>query len=117
MAVGSRMHFLTQPVEDADQLKAAIQCIQPSDERSSYGELARALRTIAQSSRMPLEVHFVSDMQKSSLPPAFADLRLGSDTNLVFHSVADSPKSPTGWWKASRRPAKFTIRRRCAYRP
>lgn len=90
LAVGSRVHMLTQPVEEADQLKAAIQAIQPSDERSSYGELARTLRTIAQSSRMPLEVHFVSDMQKSSLPPSFADLRLGGETNLIFHSVADS---------------------------
>jgi von Willebrand factor type A domain len=90
LAVGSRIHMLTQPVEDADQLKAAIQSIQPSDERSSYGEFARVLRTIAQSSHVPLEVHFISDMQKSSLPPSFADLRLGADTNLVFHSVADT---------------------------
>ncbi len=32
-------------------------------------------------------------MQKSSMPPAFADLRLASDTKLVFHSVADSQRS------------------------
>jgi len=49
LAVGSHVHFLTQAVEDADQLKAAIQSIQASDEQSSFGELARALRTIAQS--------------------------------------------------------------------
>jgi hypothetical protein len=90
LAVNSHIQFLTQPVEEADQLKAAIQAIQPTDEQSSYGEFARALRTIAQASKVPLEVHFVSDMQKSSLPPAFADLRLGGDTNLIFHSVADS---------------------------
>src|SRR6202048_4666724 len=35
LAVGSHIHFMTQQVEDADQLKAAIQSIQPSDERSS----------------------------------------------------------------------------------
>jgi hypothetical protein len=90
LAVNSHIQFLTQPVEDADQLKAAIQAIQPTDEQSSYGEFARALRTIAQASKIPLEVHFISDMQKSSMPPAFADLRLGGDTNLIFHSVADS---------------------------
>ena len=106
LAVGSRVHFLTQPVEEADQLKAAIQSIQPSDEHSSYGELARALRTIAQSSRIPLEVHFVSDMQKSSLPPAFADLRLGGDTKLVFHSVADS-KEPNWMVESVTAPAKI----------
>ena len=106
LAVGSQVHFLTQPVEEADQLKAAIQAIQPSDQQSSYGEFARALRTIEQSSRIPLEVHFASDMQKSSLPPAFADLRLGSDTNLIFHSVADA-KEPNWMVESVTAPAKI----------
>jgi len=106
LAVGSHIHFMTQQVEDADQLKAAIQSIQPSDERSSYGELARALRTISQSVRMPIEVHLVSDMQKSSLPPAFADLRLGTDTNLIFHSVADA-KEPNWLVESVTAPAKI----------
>lgn len=106
LAVNSHIQFLTQPVEDADQLKAAIQAIQPSDEQSSYGEFARALRTIAQASRVPLEVHFISDMQKSSLPPAFVDLRLGGDTNLVFHSVADS-KQPNWFVESVVAPGKI----------
>jgi aerotolerance regulator-like protein/VWA domain-containing protein len=106
LAVGSRVHFLTQPVEDPNQLKAAIQGIQPSDEQSSYGELARALRTISQTSRIPLEVHFASDLQKSSMPPAFADLRLGSDTKLVFHSVADS-SDPNWMVESVTAPAKI----------
>jgi len=106
LAVGSHVHFMTQPVEDTNQLKAAIQSIQPSDERSSYGELARALRTISQSSSMPLQVDFFSDMQKSSLPPAFADLRLASDTNLIFHSVADS-KEPNWMVESVTAPAKI----------
>src|SRR5690349_3707215 len=95
LTVGSHIRFLTQPVEEADQLRSAISSIQPSDERSSYGEFARALRTIAQSSRVPLEVHFVSDMQKSSMPPAFADLHLSEGTTMVFHSVAD--KKDPNW--------------------
>lgn len=90
LEVGSHVHVLTQPVEDPDQLRAAIQSIQPSDERSSYGELAHTLQTIEESTRVPLEVHFVSDLQKSSLPPAFSDLRLAGNTNLIFHSVADA---------------------------
>ena len=106
LAVGSRVHFMTQPVEDADQLKAAIQSIQSSDERSSFGEFARALRTVAQSARIPLEVHFASDMQKSSLPPSFADLRLGLDTDLEYHSVADS-KEPNWLVESVTAPAKI----------
>ena len=106
LALGSRVHFLTQPIEDRDQLRAAIQSIQPSDEQSSYAELARALRTIAQTARTPLEVHFASDLQKSSLPPAFADLRLAADTKLVFHSVADSA-SPNWMVESVSAPAKI----------
>jgi hypothetical protein len=106
LAVGSHVHFLTQPVEDPDALKSAIQSIQPSDEQSSYGELARALRTIEQSSRIPLEVHFASDMQRSSLPPAFADLRLAGDTNLIFHSVAES-KEPNWMVESVTAPGKI----------
>jgi hypothetical protein len=108
LAVGSRVHFLTQPLEEAeaDQLRAAIQGIQPSDEQSSYGELARALRTISQTSHIPLEVHFASDLQKSSMPPAFADLRLPTDTKLVFHSVADS-KDPNWMVESVTAPAKI----------
>ncbi len=106
LAIGSRVHFMTQQVEDADQLKAAIQSIQPSDERSSYGEFAHALRTIAQSARIPLEVHLVSDLQKSSLPPAFADLRLAPDTKLIFHSVADR-KEPNWLVESVTAPAKI----------
>lgn len=68
---------------------AAIQAIQPTDARSSYAELARALRSIAQSARLPVEAHLFSDMQKTSLPANFADLRLGDQVTLVPHPVTD----------------------------
>lgn len=68
---------------------AGIAAIQPSDTRSSYAELSRALRAIAQSARMPVEAHLFSDMQKSSLPANFADLRLGDSVQLIAHPVAD----------------------------
>ena len=88
LALGSHVYILSQPTEDANQLRNAISGILPSDERSSYGELARALRTMEQSARVPIEVHFISDMQKSSMPPSFSDLRLAEGTNMIFHSVA-----------------------------
>jgi hypothetical protein len=68
---------------------AAIQTIEPTDTRSSYAELSRALRSIAQSAGMPVEAHLFSDMQKTSLPANFADLRLGDGVRLVAHPVAD----------------------------
>jgi aerotolerance regulator-like protein/VWA domain-containing protein len=92
LAIGSHVYVLSQPTEDAGQLRNAITAIQPSDERSSFGELARTLRTMEQSARVPLEVHFVSDMQKSSMPPSFSDLRLAEGTNLVFHPIGGTPE-------------------------
>jgi hypothetical protein len=82
LAFGSQVHVMGDSA-------AAIQLIEPSDARSSYAELSRALRSIAQSARMPVEAHLFSDMQKSSLPANFADLRLGDGVRLIPHPVAD----------------------------
>lgn len=68
---------------------ASIQSIAPTDSRSSYAELSRALRSIAQSARMPVEAHLFSDMQKSSLPANFSDLRLGDSVRLIPHRIED----------------------------
>ena len=68
---------------------SAIAAIEPTDTRSSYAELSRALRSIAQSAQMPVEAHLFSDMQKSSLPANFTDLRLGDGVQLIAHPVAD----------------------------
>ncbi len=93
VALDSQVHFLTQQTDDPEQLRAAIEALQPTDARSSYAELSRALRSLATSVKQPMEVHFFTDAQKSSMPPAFADLRLGNDTALIVHSVA-SDKEP-----------------------
>lgn len=92
LALDSQVHFLTQQTDDPAQLRSAIQALKPTDARSSYTELARALRSLSESAKTPIEVHFFTDAQKSSMPPAFSDLRLGNDTNLVIHSFATSPE-------------------------
>jgi hypothetical protein len=69
---------------------ATIQTIEPTDTRSSYVELARSLRTITQSAGMPVEAHLFSDMQKTSLPANFADLRLPDGVRLVAHPAASA---------------------------
>ena len=81
LAFGSQVHVMGDSA-------AAIQTIETTDTRSSYAELSRALRSIAQSARMPVEAHLFSDMQKSSLPANFADLRLGDSVRLIAHPVA-----------------------------
>lgn len=92
IALGSGVELLSQPTAEREQLRAAVQAIQPGDSRSAYAELARAVRSIAESSRMPVRVHLFSDMQRSSLPPSFSDLALPAGASMVVHSVADATR-------------------------
>ena len=88
MALGSQIQVLTQPSLDAGALRAAVDNIQPGDSRASYGELGRAVRSLAESVHTPIELHFFSDMQKSAMPGSFSELALPVNVSLVLHSVA-----------------------------
>ncbi len=90
VALGGTVQALTQLISDPGGLRAAVQTIQPGDSRASFGELARYIRTLSESTRFPLEVHLVSDLQKSAMPPGFADLRLDPSTTLVFHQIGQA---------------------------
>src|SRR5579864_4793533 len=90
MALGSKIQVLTQPSLDAGALRAAVDNVQPGDSRASYGELARAVRSLAESASAPtpIELHFFSDMQKSAMPASFSELALPANVSLVLHPVA-----------------------------
>jgi hypothetical protein len=92
---GSELRFMTQPIEDQAALRAAVQAIQPGDGHGNFGELARAVRAIAESVRTPIELNFVSDMQRSSLAPNFSDMALAANVRLVTHAVIG--KSQPNW--------------------
>ena len=68
-------------------LNAAVDSVQPTDLESSYGELVRALRVLAQSKDTTLDVHLISDMQLSSMPQDFHDLALGESASLQIHEI------------------------------
>jgi hypothetical protein len=88
MALGSQVQVLTQASLDAGALRAAVDNIQPGHSRASYGELARAVRSLAESVHTPIELHFFSDMQKSAMPGSFSELALPANVSLVLHPVA-----------------------------
>ena len=90
VAFAREAQLMNEATSDQGVLRGAVQAIQAGDSRSSYGDLARALRSISQASRLPLEVHLFSDMQKTSLPPAFSELALPPDSVLKVHALADS---------------------------
>jgi hypothetical protein len=95
IGLAGQVQALTQVINDPAALRAAVAAIQPSDSRASFGELARYLRTLSEARKMPLEVHLASDLQKSAMPPGFADLRLEAGTTLIFHPVGGADKNWT----------------------
>ena len=93
LAFGQRVQAMSEVTDDHSALNAAIDAIEPSDARTSFAELARSVRSIAQSLHLPLHVHLYSDMQQSGLPANFNDLRLNADVRLEPHR-AGKPRSP-----------------------
>jgi len=90
MTLGSQVQVLTDPTEDPDALRAAVESVEPGDSRASFDELAHALRSVAESTHGPIELHLFSDMQKSAMPPNFSEMVLPGDVSLVLHPVARS---------------------------
>src|SRR6202020_606339 len=86
---------MPQPIEDQSALRAAVQAIQPGDGHGNFGELARAVRALAESIHTPVEFHLFSDMQRSGLAANFADLSLPANVKLVTHAVVT--KAQPNW--------------------
>ncbi len=91
MALGSHIQILTEPSQDAGALRNAIENVQPGDSRANYGELARGIRSLADTVHTPIELHFFSDMQKSGMPASFSELVLPANVSIVLHPVAKDP--------------------------
>jgi len=87
LAFGSRVQVMSEVTDDHASLGAAIDAIEPSDERTSFAELSRTARSIAQSLKLPLTVHLYSDMQQTGMPSNFNDLRLNAQIHLEPHAV------------------------------
>ena len=87
LAFGARVQVMSEVTDDRAPLSAAIDAIVPSDARTSFAELARSLRSIAQSIHLPLDVHLYSDMQQTGMPANFNDLRLNAAVRLEPHPL------------------------------
>ncbi len=87
-AFGSQLRLMTQAVEDQGVLRAAVQAVPPGDGHGNFGELSRAVRTMADSLRTPVEFHLFSDMQRGDMAATFADMALPASVTFVPHAVA-----------------------------
>lgn len=87
VALSGTVQAMTGQTNDPVELRGGVAAIKETDGRGSFGELARFARTLAESAKMPIELHLISDLQKSAMPPGFTDLRLAGDTTLILHPV------------------------------
>jgi hypothetical protein len=86
---GGAAKLITEMTGDKQALRAAIAGIEPGDDASSYSELARVLRSAAESQKSDITAEVFTDLQKSSWPASFSDARLDPGTKLDIHSYAD----------------------------
>jgi hypothetical protein len=91
IAFGSRPQIMSEVTDDHRTLNAGIDAIQPSDARTSFGELSRSLRSISTTLKLPLGVELYSDLQASGWPSNYNDLRLGGDIQLSPHGIEAKP--------------------------
>jgi hypothetical protein len=87
LAFGSRVQVLSEITDDHSSLNAAVDAVEATDDRTSFGELARSLRSISTSIHLPLHVNLYSDMQQTGMPANFNDLRLNADVRLDPHPL------------------------------
>jgi hypothetical protein len=92
--LGGQMKLLTQPVEDAGELRAAVESIQPGDGHATFGELGRGMRAMAETVHTPAELDLFSDMQKSNMPGNFADMVMPGNVTLVLHRIGAQKTAP-----------------------
>jgi hypothetical protein len=117
-ALGANVRLLTDPVQDAGTLRAAVESIKPTDSLGSYAEFVRAIRAISQDARQPLEVHLISDMQQSAMPSGFSDVVLPEGVTLIPHPVAkvneanwavESVNAPAVAWDPKKTRVQVTV--------
>jgi Aerotolerance regulator N-terminal/von Willebrand factor type A domain len=87
LVLASQVSALTQATRDPSALRAAVESIEPTDSRSSFAALAAAVRSMAESAATPIELHLFSDMQRTGMPPSFAEMALPANVTLVLHPV------------------------------
>jgi hypothetical protein len=91
IAFGSRVAAMSEITDDHSTLNGGVDAIEASDSRTSYAELTRSLRSIAQATKLPLDVHLYSDMQQTGMPPNFNDLKLNAAVKLETHPIDAKP--------------------------
>lgn len=86
---GGAAKLVTEMTGDKQALRGAIEALEAGDDASSYSELSRVLRSTAETLKTDITAEVFTDLQKSSWPASFADVRLDAGTKLNVHSYAE----------------------------
>ena len=97
-------------------LRQAVESVAPGDSRASFAELARGLRSLAETVPIPIELHLFSDLQKSDMPASFQEMTLPPNATLVPHPVVKDAAPNWTVESVSARP-RFGTRRRRGFKP
>jgi hypothetical protein len=97
MAIDAQLHALTPQTRDSGTARAAIESVQAGDSRSSFAELARAVRLVSDEANAPVELHLFSDMQRSSMAPTFPEMTFPAAVTLVPHPVGAQATATPNW--------------------
>jgi aerotolerance regulator-like protein/VWA domain-containing protein len=89
MTLDAQLHALTPQTRDGATARAAVESVQAGDSRSSFAELARAVRLVSDEARASIELHLFSDMQRSSMAPTFSEMTFPDSVALVLHPVTN----------------------------
>ncbi len=108
MALGGQVNLLTQPMDDDAQLHAALASIEAGDGHANFGELGRVLRTMTETTPGPIDLHLLSDMQRSAMPANFADMVMPANVTLVLHPAARGATPPNWTVESVNAPAQLS---------
>ena len=88
LANGPSVRVLTVATGDPVALRQALAGLEPTDARNNYGDVIEAVRNLVAGESVPVEVHLISDLQRSAMPARFQDLVLPESAALRMHDVA-----------------------------
>ena len=87
---GPSVRVLTMATGDRVELRQALAGLRPTDARNSFGDVIEAVRSLVADDSMPVELHLISDLQRSAMPTRFQDLVLPDSAELKVHDVSAS---------------------------
>ena len=108
IALGGQVQLLTQPISDSEQIKTALGSIEVGDGHASFADLGRSVRTLGESSSVPMDLHLFSDMQSTAMPDNFAEAVLPANVKLTLHSVSGESTSANWTIESISAPAELT---------